>query len=551
MSVESPTASSSRSGTKEAAPSAGLTRPFETAAAAVRAHPLASFLIGFGIILRVGRYFQDRSLWLDEASLAVNLISRSYSGLFRTLDFDQGAPYGFLVLEKLAISTFGDSERAFRLFPLLTGIASLFVFWRVASRFLGRSAALLALAFFTVLEPLVYYSSETKPYSFDVLVALVLVWLFDRALSTRRLRPLVAYAVAALAAPWFSYPSVFVLAGTGGALLLVAAIERDWRTAAFRAAVVAGGAVIFLVVYLTSIRHLSGGLKGTAEAVTSSGHSSVAKNIYVLLSDPGAMPRTLIGLAVFLVAIGAVIMARQRWPRLAALVLIVVAAGLAAEIHRYPLVGRLALFLVPLVLLLLALGAVTLVRSTPAAVRGVVFGAVLLLLAAPFWTGLRHLRRPPTAQAGTPATLQPTRHLLARLADAWRPGDTLYVSIKSQLAFRYYLTCHDCNPHGKEEARLWPFEPVNGPTQTSQALRPERPSLVVGSPGGALESYLDDFDRLVGKRRVWFLFTHTPPVDEQALEFSLDRQGRQVSAFREGTAVVLLYDLRRKGRSTG
>lgn len=531
---------------KESAFRPALARPLEAAATAVRAHPLAASLIVFGVVLRVGRYLQDRSLWLDEASLAVNLTSRSYSRLFGTLDFDQGAPYGFLVLEKLAISTLGDSERVFRLFPLLAGIASLFVFWRLATRFLDRPAALLALAFFTVLEPFLFYSSETKQYSFDVLVALVLVWLFDRAASTSRVRPLAAFAVAALAAPWFSYPSVFVLAGTGGALLLTAAAERNWETFSFRAAAVAGGVVSFVVVYLTSIHHLSPALQRTALS-TAGGHSSVVKvvkDVYVLLSNPGAMPRTLIGLAVVLVVVGVFVLGRKQWHRLAAILLAGAAAALAAELHRYPLEGRFALFLLPLELMLLALGAVTLVRTTSTPTRTVAVAAVALLLAAPIWSALSHLRHVPVTQTGGPATLQPTKQLLARLTPLWRRGDTLYVSIKSELAFRYYLTCRDCNPGRARQMRLWPFKPVEGRSQISPAFVPRTPALRAGTSSNDLEDYLADFNRLRGKPRVWFLFTHTPPVDEPALEFELNRVGKPLTAIREGTAALLLYDLR-------
>ena len=174
--------------------------------AAVRADRLASLLIAFGLVLRIGRYLQDRSLWLDETYLALNLMSRSYSGLTGSLDFEQGAPIGFLALEKFAISALGDSERSFRLFPLLAGLASLVLFWRLALRFLDRRSALLALALFAILEPFVYYSSETKQYSFDVLVALGIFLLFDHALSSDRLGWLAALFVVGIAAPVFSHP---------------------------------------------------------------------------------------------------------------------------------------------------------------------------------------------------------------------------------------------------------------------------------------------------------------------------------------------------------
>jgi hypothetical protein len=508
----------------------------------VRAHPVVTILLAIGLVLRIGRYLHYRSLWLDEASLAVNLTSRSYSHLFGTLDFEQGAPVGFLLLEKFAISTFGDSERVFRLFPLLAGIASLFVFWRVAVRFLDRSSAMLALAFFAVMEPFVYYSSETKQYSFDVLMTLLIVWTFDRALSSERLGPLAAYAVVGAFAPWVSHASVFALAGTGVALILAEALARHWRRAILTAAIGAGWLVSFGVVYAVSIRHLNSELTGGLSGI-SSGGSSVLKSIYVLPSEPGALPRTMVGLAVALAIIGILVMWRQRWPRAAALLLTGLAALITARLGRYPLEERWALFLVPLELLFIALGSVWLIRSTRMPIRGVAYAAVAVLLVAPAWQAFRHLDTLPDSQPGTPATLQPTKHILAQLQQQWHPGDTLYVGRKSQFAFRYYLTCHDCNSRAASQMKLWPFRLTAGPSQTSAAIIPERSSLRLGSECACLTGFLDDFDRLRGKKRVWVLLTHTPPVDQPTLETALDREGRQITAIREGSSQALLYDL--------
>ena len=173
------------------APAASTAAPRRSAPLLERATTLsishaAGALIAVGIVLRLVRFLHYRSLWLDEATLALNIMSRSYSQLVRSLDFAQGAPAGFLALEKLSISMFGDSERAFRLVPLLAGIASLFVFWRVAQRFLDPYAALLALAFFSFMECFVYYGAETRPYELDVLATLVLLLLFDRVLESRQ-----------------------------------------------------------------------------------------------------------------------------------------------------------------------------------------------------------------------------------------------------------------------------------------------------------------------------------------------------------------------------
>jgi hypothetical protein len=396
-----------------------------------------------------------------------------------------------------------------------------------------------------VLGPFVFYSAETKPYSFDVLMALVVVWLFDLALSSDRRGAWAAFAVVGVAAPWLSYGSVFVLAGTAAAMLLAGRVARNWRMMVLTSSAIALWVASAGIEYVSATRHASRLLSvGQNQSLAGGGESSVLKHVYALFSDPGAMPRTLIGVTALLVGMGAIVLGRTSWPRLAALALTTLAAVLTAAAGRYPLEGRWALFLLPLAVLLLALGGVSLIRSTRMPVQGAAAAMVALLLLAPTWTAVRELVRLPNAQPGTPATLQPTKQLLARLAQLWHPGDTLYVSVKSQAAFRYYLTCHNCNPQRTQEARLWPFRPIPGPTQTSPALVPTRPSLVVGSSRGDLGAYYDDFDRLLGKQRVWFLFTHTPPIDEPTLEFWLNRRGRQLAAIREGTATLLLYDLR-------
>jgi 4-amino-4-deoxy-L-arabinose transferase-like glycosyltransferase len=410
-------------------------------------------------------------------------------------------------------------------------------------RLLDRRSALLALAFFAILEPFVYYSSETKQYSFDVLLALVIFLLFDHALSSDRLRWWAPLFVVGTVAPLFSHPSIFVLAGTGIALLLAAAAARDVRKLIFVSAAGVAWLVSFAVVYVTSTRnlnpHLSTGLRGeNVDPVR------VLKNTYVLFNDPGTMPRDLIGLILVLVGLGALISLRDSWPRLAAMAAIAITAVLAGELRYYQLAGRWALFLHPFAVLLLALGATAFVRTTRMPLKAFAVVAVGFLLAVPAWKAVRNLERVPTTEPGTPATQQPTRSLLGRLEPLWKPGDTLYVSVKSQFQFRYYLTCDDCNAGRASQFQLWPFRPVPGPLQTSPALVPERPNLVVGQAPGDLDSYLDDFERLSGKPRVWLLLTQTWPVDEALLEDELSRQGRPLTVIHEGASALLLYDFR-------
>src|SRR5689334_11792537 len=80
--------------------------------------------VALGIALRVAQYAAGRSLWIDEAWLALNLIEKPFSALTGRLDFNQAAPVGFLLVEGALAKLIGYGEKTLRLFPLLCGVAS-------------------------------------------------------------------------------------------------------------------------------------------------------------------------------------------------------------------------------------------------------------------------------------------------------------------------------------------------------------------------------------------------------------------------------------------
>src|SRR5258706_13146620 len=86
---------------------------------------MLSGLILLGLLLRLRQYLTWRSLWLDEAMLALNITGRSFAGLLQPLDYYQGGPLGFLLAEKLGITLLGNNELSLRLIPFLAGLAPL------------------------------------------------------------------------------------------------------------------------------------------------------------------------------------------------------------------------------------------------------------------------------------------------------------------------------------------------------------------------------------------------------------------------------------------
>lgn len=233
---------------------------------------LAWLLLGFGVVIRTIQYGANRALWADEAKLALNLVDRSYGELLQPLDYDQIAPVGFLWAEKGIVQLFGQTEYALRLVPFVAGLASLILFYRLASSILSLSgwngsgkpsaapihsaqsvelgvppesvgsdatadafvkvhktersptafgslylspiALPIALLLFVCSSDLVYYASEVKQYSSDVAIALLLslVLLEVRRPVLSQKQVAIASVVGAIAL-WCSHPAVFVLTG--------------------------------------------------------------------------------------------------------------------------------------------------------------------------------------------------------------------------------------------------------------------------------------------------------------------------------------------------
>ena len=215
-------------------------------------------LVFAGFVLRLRQYLVNRSLWLDEAMLANNILGRDFAGLFHQLDNNQGAPVGFLLLQKTITLMLGDSEYALRLVPFLTGCLALVMMFLLARKISSAFAANLALALFAFSPALIYYSSEVKQYSSDVAIALMLILLFLKinpldvgrvggGVSTPALAPgasvqTSSYSTAAVSRPgkdavllaltgglaiWFSHPALFVIGALGLALFIQSVREKD------------------------------------------------------------------------------------------------------------------------------------------------------------------------------------------------------------------------------------------------------------------------------------------------------------------------------------
>lgn len=128
-----------------------------------------------GAAWRIAAYAQRRSLWYDEAALALYIAGRGFVELVEPLDYLQTAPPLFLWIERAIVLLFGANEWALRALPLAAGLATAPLMWRVASRILPSPGAVLAVALVALSPTLVRYSAEVKPYATDAFVTLLVL----------------------------------------------------------------------------------------------------------------------------------------------------------------------------------------------------------------------------------------------------------------------------------------------------------------------------------------------------------------------------------------
>lgn len=134
-------------------------------------------LIIFGIAICFTQYFYNRSLWLDEAFIANNIMSRNFLDLLFPLDYGQVAPVLFLLFTKLFSLIIPNSELGLRVFPLLSYLFSIIIFYKICKLlFKNKISITFCLSLFVFNYALIYYSSESKQYMSDVFVLLLLYY---------------------------------------------------------------------------------------------------------------------------------------------------------------------------------------------------------------------------------------------------------------------------------------------------------------------------------------------------------------------------------------
>lgn len=321
-----------------------------------------------GVVLRVARWSDGKALNSDELWVALSLQRRSFLDLHGPLDYDQLAPLGWLWLER-AVLAVSRSDTALRLPALLAGCAVVAVTAVLAHRLLPGPLAVAAVVLAAGAPVLIYQSSQLKQYSFEALACgwLVLAGLRILDAADRR-RPVWVFWTSGAVAVWFATTALFVVASVGGLLALFALLDRRWGSLRRHIVAALPAVLSTLAVYLTApppaawlYRWWSVAYPGSLAPRPIGVRTGLAWSAQLFLgfadSALGIASREAGILVLLLIAFGAVSLI-ARLPRPGMLVVAPLAAGyLLALLRLYPMATRVALWLVPIALLLLGAGA--------------------------------------------------------------------------------------------------------------------------------------------------------------------------------------------------
>lgn len=477
---------------------------------------LAWLLVLLGIAIRLEQYFYNRSLWMDEAMVGLNLIQRSFGQLTKTLKFHQAAPLGWLFTSKLCHVLFGGRELALRLPEIAAGVLSVLLVLALGKRLLSSSALCVAVGLFALSRPLIYYSSELKPYGSDPAVAaslwLTAFWVLAKPTRSR----IVVLALWGALSVWFSYPALFVLSGLGLTILWWSLAEGGWdKLSPFVPAlllwVVSFAANYWFFLHASSHDPLF--LDTYPPLLLSLWHfADVEKPLEMIFALQQTPFTILLGVAVFAFCIGCACYWRRNRLALSLLLTPLLFAMLASTLHLYPAVGRFYNFFMPALVILIAAGAELLMRAGEAQRTHIGAVLVILLFLQPVLSAREVIAHPIQAQE--------LRQVLEYVQSHQQPGDVWYVYWHTQLAYMYYAQVYGLR--GKNVVVSTSFDGIHREVfdQDATRLHGRRVWVIISNPGRA--GGFDEFTLVVQ---------------------AFDRAGKRIDTHQEFAAVAFLYQM--------
>ncbi len=164
----------------------------------------------------------NQSLWLDEAVRAITS-QGSFSGIFQGLGGDFHPPlYRFLIW--LWVHLFGSGEVILRLPSVIFGVATVWIVYLIAKKFLSEKFSIIAALLMATAPFHIYYSQEARNYALTTLLASLSFYFFTK-LKQRSRKETFGYLFSTTFLLYANYFGLFILL----AQALVVLWQKKWQ----------------------------------------------------------------------------------------------------------------------------------------------------------------------------------------------------------------------------------------------------------------------------------------------------------------------------------
>lgn len=492
--------------------------------------PIIVIIILLGIFLRIYQYIYNRPLWTDELFLVLNIINKSLKELlFEPLLYRQVTPQFFLIIEKSAHLIFGDSEYSMRFFPLIFGVVSIFIFNEITKIYLDKYSRTLALFLFSIIPTLIYYSSEAKQYSLEVLMTLLIVLqsikVLKKGFTKQSIFLLSVYGVIAA---WSTHIFILVFLGIATSLILNFFREKNKRDVIKLSIVLLIWGINFLLYYKTCLIKFAN--DSALYSFWGKGfiNNPFSKEAYELILQAFAQMKFSKSLLAFLFfIIGLVYSFIKDFKNTLIISSPLISTFIASVFQVYPFTERMILFITPIFLIFISQGVRAILSTNKLVLK--IWGVVLtlVLIAHPIEFSYANIKNP-CLRCDIISTLN---YLIQNI----KKNDAIYIHNFSQYQFKYYAKRYGLND------RFEPFEdwdnkftPNRYKNRNTYYKRKNYNDIVVGKASDYYrmdyKGVKEDFKHLIGRKRVWLIFTHYIFYDEQLVLKYLDSVGKRIAS---------------------
>lgn len=492
------------------------------------------------LALRTTQFAGTSSMWYDELTCALNVTERTYYQLLtQPLDFNQVASVGFLLITKLFVSIFGEHDFAFRLWPWLCTVASLYLFYQIARVFLKDTALLSAFILFAFATSGWFYAGQAKQYAGDIASSLFLVWAaLEFYIKKIKLTKTIVISVAGFIFISASMPAV-ALAGVLLCFLLTQfifkrnqnsfstffiigctwAVACGWVTYHAKFVLDTGSVDAMNAYWSRGFVPLTG-LGDALLWLIKNIRDELGYFVYFFLGDLWPA-MTLFATILFVLAVTGSIKVFSSSKANAFIMLSPFFLAIVLSLFRIlPYDTRVALYASWPLLIAAVAGAEWLSSISFRKIHPSIAKAFIIIIALPM--PVIHLQ---SSNERPPFHCQPAQPVLKELKKQLQPGDIVYV---------YYKARHAMKMYGHKE----------GVTNYQLSGNYESPSL-----------YYNQLDSLKGNKRVWFFFTHWTPkhkYPDSIQHYLANKIGKEIQVIndpygayleKECACTATLYDL--------